>query len=883
MSTTRRKAPRKRPAPPKRAPARRRVKRAPANRAPFAPPAEERLKVESGAADREPPPAPLAGPLEVPVLPIRHTVLFPFAILPLSVGRKKNLMALNQVMAGDRTIAVFTQRDAEVEDPGPGDLNPIGTLAVVLRMVRLPDERVSIIVQGTTRVRLAEPLAREPFMKARVTPLAESETRDVETEALSQSLLVAFERIVGMSQGLPVEAVVAARNQTTPGRLSDFMASLLEIPVAEKQRLLETLDGKERLRILNGALAHQLQVMEVGQQIQESVRESLDQRQREFVLRQQLEAIQKELGEGDDAQRQLAELRERIEKAQMPPEVRKEADRELQRLARIPVQAAEYTVARTYLEWLCDMPWAVVTEDHLDLKNVRKVLDEDHFGLEKIKERILEYLAVRRFKKDARTPILCFAGPPGTGKTSLGMSIARALGRKFVRQSLGGVRDEAEIRGHRRTYIGALPGSIVRGLRRAGSRNPLFMLDEVDKLASDFHGDPSSALLEVLDPEQNHAFMDHYLDVPFDLSQVMFITTANYLDPVPPALRDRMEVIELSGYTDREKLAIAKLHLLPKAIAENGLESLDLKLTDEAILKVIHSYTSEAGLRNLAREIANLLRRTAKQIAEGGDPPREIGPERVRELLGPETYLSEQVNRIDTPGAALGLAWTPFGGEVLTVEANGMPGSKGLMLTGQLGDVMKESAQAALSYVRANAAALGIDPSFFDNADIHIHIPAGATAKDGPSAGITLASALVSLLTGRKVRHGIAMTGEITLLGRVLPIGGLKEKVLAAHRAGIKTVILPSDNQKDLEEVPVEVRSQMIFAPVDRIDQVLGLALEEPTDDVVVVTEPSEASAAPAGEAPAGGETPPGTTSIESESVVARSARPAHPPAHPPR
>ena len=592
------------------------------------------------------------------------------------------------------------------------------------------------------------------------------------------------------------------------------------------------------------------------------MRENLDQKQREFVLRQQMEAIQKELGEGDDAQRQITEIKERIEKAQMPPDVRKEADREVERLARIPLQSAEYTVARTYLEWLCDMPWSITTEDQLDLKHARQVLDEDHYGLDKIKERILEYLAVRRFKADARTPILCFAGPPGTGKTSLGMSIARALGRKFVHQSLGGVRDEAEIRGHRRTYIGALPGNILRGIRRAGSRNPLFMLDEIDKLANDFHGDPSSALLEVLDPEQNHAFIDHYLDVPFDLSQVMFITTANYLDPVPPALRDRMEVIELAGYTDGEKLAIAKIHLWPRAIGENGLESLGITITDEAILKLIRSYTSEAGLRNLARELANLQRRTAKQIAEELNPPLEIGLERVRELLGPEPFHSEQFTRIDSPGAALGLAWTPNGGEVLIVEATAMSGSKGLILTGQLGEVMRESAQAALSYIRANAAALGIDPNFFEGTDLHIHLPSGAIAKDGPSAGITLCTALVSLLTGRKMRSGIAMTGEITLLGRVLPIGGLKEKALAAHRAGIKTVIIPAENQKDLEEIPVEARSQLIFAPVDRIEQVLALALEDQPTELI-------GQAAETGEAP---DTVGGPSPIEGESVAARSA-----------
>ncbi len=787
---------------------------------------------EEPLALQAPPPV----PRDVPILPIRHSVLFPFAILPLSVSRKKNLAVVSDVMADDRTVAIFTQTDPEVGDPALTDLHTAGTLAVVLRMVRLPDERVSIIVQGTGRVRLDGAVQREPYLVARVSPLAETEASDVETEALSQALLKGFEQLVTMSQGLPAEAVVAARNQASPGRLADFMASLLEIPVAEKQRLLETLDAKERLRLLNAILAHQLQVLEVGQQIQKSVRETLDERQREFVLRQQLQAIQKELGEGDDAQRQVTELRERIEKAQMPDEVRREAERELERLSRMPVQAAEYTVARTYLEWLCDMPWAVVTEDDLDLEHARAVLDQDHYGLDKIKERILEFLAVRRFKRDARTPVLCFVGPPGTGKTSLGVSIARALGRKFVRQSLGGVRDEAEIRGHRRTYIGALPGNIIRGIRRAASKNPVFMLDEIDKLASDFHGDPASAMLEVLDPEQNHAFVDHYLDVPFDLSQALFVTTANYLDPVPPALRDRMEVIELSGYTEQEKLAIARLHLLPKVTQENGLESLGITLTDDAILAVIRSYTSEAGLRSLGRELANLLRRTAKQIAEGGSPPREIGVERVTELLGPERFQSDQVTRLEAPGAALGLAWTPFGGEVLTVEATAMPGSKGLQLTGQLGDVMRESAHAALSYVRANAASLGIDPNFFDNADLHIHIPAGATAKDGPSAGITLCTALVSLLTQRKVRPGIAMTGEITLLGRVLPIGGLKEKVLAAHRAKIKTVILPTENQKDLEEVPVEARSHLIFAPVDRIDQVLDLALEPPppqeaTDD----------------------------------------------------
>jgi ATP-dependent Lon protease len=759
-----------------------------------------------------------------PVLAVRQTVLFPFVILPLTVGRPNSVQLVSDVVAGDRTLAVFAQRDPSVDDPAPSDLHEIGTLATVLRLVRMPDEQLSIVVQGLARVRLVEPVKLEPYLKARLAPVAEIKTPGMEIEALSKNVLSVFERIVALSPQLPDEALTAARHQSSPARLADFIASLLDLPVPDKQRLLEIADVRARLEALHLILVHHQQVLELGARLQESVRETLDERQKEFLLRQQLEAIRKELGEGE--QEELVELRERIEKAQMPLEVRKEADRELARLQRIPPQSPEYTVARTYLEWLCDMPWITTTEDQLDLTHVRTVLDEDHYGLDKIKERILEFLAVRRFKADARTPILCFVGPPGTGKTSLGMSIARALGRRFVRMSLGGVRDEAEIRGHRRTYIGALPGNIIRGIRRAGSRNPLFMLDEIDKLGADFRGDPASALLEVLDPAQNHAFVDHYLDVPFDLSQVLFVTTANVLDPIPPALRDRMEVIELTGYTDREKLEIAKRHLIPRAIAENGLESLGIVITDEAIAKVESDYTSEAGLRWLERELANLLRRTAKQVAEGKDPPRQIGPERVRELLGPERFLEEKAPRIEQPGAALGLAWTPYGGEVLTVEATAMPGSKQLQLTGQLGDVMRESAHAALSYLRTHAEALGVDPDFFEHADLHIHLPAGAIAKDGPSAGITMCAALASVLTGRKVRSGIGMTGEITLLGRVLPVGGLKEKVLAAHRAGLKTVILPKENEKDLEEVPVEARTRLIFAPVDRMDQVLALALE---------------------------------------------------------
>ncbi len=768
----------------------------------------------------------LEGPRELPVLPVRHTVLYPYAILPLSVGRERSVTLLNDVMAGDRTIVVVAQRDGNVEDPRFPELYEVGTLGTVLRMVRFPDERYSVLVQGLERVRIAAPVAEEPYLKARVESLGETADGSVEAEALAKTVLEQFERVVSLSPSIPDEAVAAARGQSGAGQVADFIASLLDLPADDKQKLLETLGARERLRLLTGILGREQQVLEVGAQIRDQVKESLDEHQREFLLRQQMEAIRKELGEGDDGQREIEELKQKLEKAQLPPEVQKEADRELARLRTIPTQAAEHTVARTYLEWLADMPWAVLTEDDLDLKHARAVLDEDHYGLEKIKERILEYLVVRRYKPDARTPILCFVGPPGTGKTSLGRSIARALGRSFVRQSLGGVRDEAEIRGHRRTYIGALPGQIVRGIRRAGSRNPLFMLDEVDKLGVDFHGDPSSALLEVLDPEQNNAFTDHYLDVPFDLSQVMFITTANILDTVPPPLRDRMEVIALSGYTDVEKLEIARRHLIPKAVRENGLEPLGFSFTDAAVLKVVHEYTGEAGLRNLERELANLLRKSAKEVAEGREVPRAIGPERVRELLGPERFQHEKVQRIDVPGAALGLAWTPVGGEVLTVETALMPGASQVLLTGQLGDVMQESARAALTYVRAHAVALGIAPDFFAHADLHVHLPTGAIPKDGPSAGITLCTAMVGLLTGRRARADLAMTGEITLQGQVLKIGGLKEKVLGAHRAGIRTVILPRDNEGDLEEVPAEVRAQMTFVPVERIEQVLEQALE---------------------------------------------------------
>ena len=815
----------------------------------------------------------------IPVLPVRHTVLFPYAILPMNVGRPSSVQLLHHCMSTDRMLAVIAQRDPTQETPGPADLHAVGTLGVILRMLRTGESQFTVLVQGIDRVRPLRFVSTEPFLTAEVEGVRETAVEDLQTEAMAKTVVGLFERVVALSPTIPDETVQAARDQNHPGRLCDFIASLLDLQTEDKQGLLEAADVSARLQSLAEILSRELQVLEVGQQIQQSVRESVDQHQKEFILRQQMEAIRKELGEQDDSQREIEELKAKIEKAAMPPDVRKEADRELNRLSRMPPQAAEYTVSRTYLEWLCDMPWSVSTEDNLDLAHVRTVLDQDHCGLDKIKERILEYLVVRRYKQDARTPILCFSGPPGTGKTSLGRSIARALGRKFVRMSLGGVRDEAEIRGHRRTYIGALPGNVIQNIRRAGSRNPLMMLDEVDKLGADFRGDPASALLEVLDPEQNVAFVDHYLDVPFDLSQVLFITTANYLDPVPSALRDRMEVIELTGYTDREKLEIARRHLIPKAVRENGLESLNLEITDDAVLRVVREYTAEAGLRNLERELANLLRRSAKRIAEGKEVERSITADTVRELLGPPRFEDEKAALLDQPGAALGLAWTPVGGEVLTIEATAMPGERGLILTGQLGDVMKESATASLSYIRSHADKLGIDASVFERADIHVHIPAGAIPKDGPSAGVALTVAMVSLLTARKARPHIAMTGEITLRGMVLKVGGIKEKVLGAHRAGIQTVILPTPNQVDLEEVPVEVRTQMIFAPVERVEQAIQLALEDVQETTASVEAEQEPGDSPT-EQPNGAESgvPAGAAKPEQSPIAgeAVSARP-HP------
>ena len=694
-------------------------------------------------------------------------------------------------------------------------------------MLKYPDHSVRVLVQGIARIDLLDFVQREPYFRANVRRLAEAVEGDKELDALQAHLVSQFSKFVSLVPYLPDELQVMAMQVREPARLTDLVASYLKIAVEELQDLLSTLDVRARLEKLIVILRREIELLELGHKIQSQVQTELNKNQREYYLRQQLKAIQKELGEGDARSSEIEDLEKKIEAAKMPEDARKAADKELDRLKMIPPESAEHTVVRTYLDWLVSLPWAVSTEDNLDIKHARAVLDEDHYDLEKVKERILEFLAVRKLKSDTKGPILCFVGPPGTGKTSLGRSIARALGRKFVRLSLGGIRDEAEIRGHRRTYIGSLPGRIIQGLRNAGSNNPLFILDEVDKLGADFRGDPASALLEVLDPEQNNAFVDHYLDVPFDLSKVLFLTTANVLDTIPPALRDRMEVLELPGYTEEEKLQIVERHLVPKQIGENGLGNIKIEFTKDAVSEIIRSYTREAGLRNLEREIGRVCRKIARAITEGETAPERITPEMLHRYLGPPKFFSEVAERTQEPGVATGLAWTPNGGDILFIESTRMNGQKGVTITGSLGDVMKESAQAALSYVRSRAAQLGIAPDFFEKSDLHIHVPAGAIPKDGPSAGVTIAASLASLLSGRPVRSDVAMTGEITLRGKVLPVGGIKEKVLAARRAGIKTVILPRRNESDLEDIPEEARKEMEFVFVDTVDEVLRHALRD--------------------------------------------------------
>jgi ATP-dependent Lon protease len=780
----------------------------------------------------------------LPVLPLRGIVIFPSQIHPFLVSRAASLKLIEEVGGASKIIGLTAQKNPEEESPNPESLFARGTAVRILKMLKYPDQSVRVLVQGLARIELGEFVQREPYFTAHVTRLAEDFTSDREAEALQANLVSQFSKFVSLVPYLPDELQVMSMQVRDPARLTDLVASYLKVAVEELQDLLATLDVRGRLEKLIVILSREIELLELGHKIQSQVQTELNKNQREYYLRQQLKAIQKELGEGDARSSEIEDLEKKIEAAKMTDDARKAADKELERLRMIPPESAEHTVVRTYLDWLVSLPWSVTTEDNLDIKHAREVLDEDHYDLEKVKERILEFLAVRKLKHDTKGPILCFVGPPGTGKTSLGRSIARALGRKFVRLSLGGIRDEAEIRGHRRTYIGSLPGRIVQGLRNSGSNNPLFILDEVDKLGADFRGDPASALLEVLDPEQNNSFVDHYLDVPFDLSKVLFLTTANMLDTIPPALRDRMEVLELPGYTEEEKLQIVERHLIQKERVENGLGDHKIDFTKAAVAEIIRSYTREAGLRNLEREIARVFRKIARSITEGESAPEQITPEMLRKYLGPPKFFSEVAERTNETGVATGLAWTAAGGDIIFIESTRMSGQKGLTLTGSLGDVMKESAQAALSYIRSRAVSLGIAADFFEKSDIHVHVPAGAIPKDGPSAGVTIAASLSSLLTGRPVRNDVAMTGEITLRGKVLPVGGIKEKVLAARRAGITTVILPRRNESDLEDIPPEVRSEMKTIFVDTVDEVLKYALRDPVQAVAAEAEVKAPAAA---------------------------------------
>jgi ATP-dependent Lon protease len=773
---------------------------------------------------------PVEIPADLPVLPLRDTVLFPNSFMPLAVAREASVRLIDEATTSGRMIGVFTQREAATEEPLQEDLFEIGTATHIHKMFKLPDGSLRLIVQGLTRVRLDRIVQTRPYLKAAVTP-ADELLRDedlLEIDALQRNIKSNFQQVVSLSPLLSDDLQALAANITDSGKLADFIASsLATIGTPVKQEILDTLDIRARMDSLNRILIKELEVLELGSKIQSQVQSEVGKNQREYFLREQLKAIQKELGEGDEQAKEIDELRAKVESAGMPDGVKKEALRELDRLSKMPVAAAEYTVSRTYLDWIVALPWAKRTEDSIDLKRTKEVLDADHSGLEKVKDRVLEFLAVRKLNPDVKGPILCFLGPPGVGKTSLARSIASSLGRKFVRVSLGGMRDEAEIRGHRRTYIGALPGQVIQGLRRAESKNPVFILDEIDKLGSDFRGDPASALLEVLDPEQNNTFRDHYLDVPFDLSEVLFLTTANVLDPVPPPLRDRMEVLELAGYTEEEKLKIAFEHLIAKQVKNHGLSPEQVEFSEPAIRSLIRNYTREAGVRNLEREIGALCRKVARRRAEGDDSKVLITVDTVVSMLGAPVFLDEEIeDRTKDPGVAVGLAWTPAGGEVLFVEASRMQGGGSLTLTGHLGDVMKESARTALSWFRTNATHYGVDPSFYKDSEIHLHVPSGAIPKDGPSAGVTMVTALASELTGRPVRGDICMTGEITLSGRVLPVGGIKEKVLAARRHGIKEVILPRQNEKNIkEDLTEELRQELKIHYVGEIEEVVALAL----------------------------------------------------------
>ena len=787
-------------------------------------------------------------PSVLPILPLRGVVVYPQTAVPLTIGQPRSIRLVDEVVAGDdRLIGLVASKDPELETPEPKDLYSIGTVAIVHRLFRAPDDTIRLLVQGVARFRLGEFEALEPYLQAKVELIPETVEEDLEIEALARNAREQFAQIAEMVPSIPRELVSSISSLEDPLQTVYTIANFQRMDLAHAQNLLEIDSVSEKLRELVAMLAHEVEVLEIGQKIQNEARSEIEKVQREYFLREQMKAIQRELGEEDEQTVEIEEFRQKIEAAGMSEEAEKTARRELDRLARLPTAAAEYGVIRTYLDWLVSLPWSDLTEDNLGITNAREVLDQDHYGLEDVKERILEYLAVRKLRQERKEElealeeedvirrvregvILCFVGPPGVGKTSLGRSIARAIGRKFIRTSLGGVRDEAEIRGHRRTYIGAMPGRIIQAIRRVESRNPVFMLDEVDKLTFDFHGDPASALLEVLDPEQNSEFRDHYLEVAFDLSQVMFITTANLMEPIPGPLRDRMEIIHISSYTENEKIEIAKGYLIPRQLRENGLRAEEVEYTTEALQTIIRNYTREAGVRNLEREIGSIARKVVTKIAEGETEVVKITPEKVREFLGRQRFFGNEeiAERTSIPGVATGLAYTPTGGDVLFIEASRMPGSKSFQLTGSLGDVMQESAHAALSYVRSRAKQLSLDPEFFNDSDIHLHVPAGSQPKDGPSAGVTMATALVSLVSGRPVKPDIGMTGEITLRGQVLPVGGVKEKVLAAHRSSLRTVILPKRNDADLEDLPEEVRKDINFIFVETIDQVLDAALEPP-------------------------------------------------------
>jgi ATP-dependent Lon protease len=768
---------------------------------------------------------------ELPVLPIRNAVLFPGAVAPFDVGREKSVALVEDLEnLSQPVIAIFAQRDPNIDDPGEGDLYPVGAAARVLKSLKHSTGNYSLILQGLTRIKLAGITQHGPYLRAKVVRVEESPViDDVEAEALAMSLREVAKQVIQLMPELPREAQSLIDSIQEPGALADLVAANLDAPVEEKAQLMSTADVKDRIKQVLKLLTRQLEILKMRERINSQIKEEMGKNQREYVLRQQLKAIKEELGEDEGDQGDLDGLEERITKANLPGESEQVARKQLRRLRSMQVGSAEYTVVRTYLDWILDLPWTHSTPDNLEIAKVREVLDEDHYGLEKVKKRILEYLAVRKLKPDKKGPILCLLGPPGVGKTSLGRSIAKALGRKFVRVSLGGVHDEAAIRGHRRTYVGALPGQVIQGMKKSGTINPVFMLDEVDKIGHDFRGDPSAALLEVLDPEQNHTFSDHYLEIPYDLSQVMFVATANVADPIPPPLRDRMEILDIPGYTRNEKRAIARQHLLPKQLEEHGIKTAQLDITDAALGAITDFYTREAGVRSLERQVASVIRGVAVKIAEGNLGPYKIdSADDLIPYLGQAKFTSEVAERTEEPGVATGLAWTSVGGEILFVEATRMPGTGKLQLTGQLGDVMKESAQAALSFVRSKSRQLGIPEDFLDKSDIHIHIPAGAMPKDGPSAGVTMFTALFSMLKGIRVRHDVAMTGEITLRGRVLPVGGIKEKVLAAHRAGIKRILLPERNKPDLEEVPQEIRDTLEFIPVSKMEDVLQYALETP-------------------------------------------------------